>query len=129
MNKWRLVLVMLIGCFSAGSSSEFQAQKGNILSLDANNGLKPANVKIEKDYGKMPLYFIPNKGQMDKQVYYYVQGKDKTVYFTPGGVTYSLASLPETPGPGAGNALKQGFPGTQQLKDSSKQSQRWIVKM
>jgi hypothetical protein len=46
--------------------------------------------KIETDYGKMPLYFIPNRGQMDEQVAYYVQGKDKTLYFTPGGITFAL---------------------------------------
>jgi len=106
MNKRWLVLVMLIVCFIAVSSSESRAQKENVLSLDANSGGNQANVKIEKDYGKMPLTFIPNKGQMDKQVYYYVQGKDKTVYFTSEGVTYSLNS-----------------------KDSLQPSKRWVVKL
>jgi hypothetical protein len=49
------------------------------------------NIKIDTDYGKMPVYFIPNRGQMDKQVAYYVQGKDKSLYFTPEGVTIALA--------------------------------------
>ncbi|MCX6581461.1 MAG: SBBP repeat-containing protein [Candidatus Aminicenantes bacterium] len=106
MNKRWLVLVMLIVCLIAGSSSESRAQKENVLSLDANSGGNQANVKIEKDYGKMPLYFIPNNGQMDKLVYYYVQGKDKTVYFTSEGVTYSL-----------------------NFKDPSQLSQRWVVKL
>ncbi|MCX6580129.1 MAG: SBBP repeat-containing protein [Candidatus Aminicenantes bacterium] len=109
MNKWRLVLVTLIVCFIAVSSSDFRAQQGNVLSPSVNDGRNQANVKIEKDYGKMPLYFIPNKGQMDKKVYYYIQGKDKTVYFTSEGITYSLDS-----------------------KDSSQPSQpsrRWVVKL
>ncbi len=38
----------------------------------------------------MPVYFIPNRGQMDERVAYYVQGKDKTVYFTDEGVTFAL---------------------------------------
>lgn len=42
--------------------------------------------------GKMPLYFIENRGQMDRQVAYYIQGQDKTIYFTPKGVTFSLAA-------------------------------------
>jgi uncharacterized repeat protein (TIGR02543 family) len=92
MKKSYLLLIMLIVCFIAGSSSDSNAQKGNVSSLDANSGLKPVNAKIDNDYGKMPLTFIPNQGQMDKQVYYYVQGKDKTVYFTSEGVTYSLNS-------------------------------------
>ncbi len=47
-------------------------------------------VSIDTDFGKIPLYFIPNKGQMDKQVAYYVQGKDKMIYFTPEGITFAL---------------------------------------
>ncbi|MCX6579113.1 MAG: hypothetical protein NT166_02895 [Candidatus Aminicenantes bacterium] len=90
MNKRWFVLMMLIVCFFTVSSADFRVQKGNPMPPDANNGLKPANVRIDKDYGKMPLYFIPNKGQIGKQVYYYVQGKDKTVYFTSEGLTYSL---------------------------------------
>ncbi|MCU0288589.1 MAG: hypothetical protein MUF15_19630 [Acidobacteria bacterium] len=90
VNKWRLMFAVLILGFFAASSSHFQDRQGRVSPLEANNGLKPANVKVEKDYGKMPLVFIPNKGQMDKQVYFYIQGKDKTVYFTPKGVTYVL---------------------------------------
>ncbi|MBN2408312.1 MAG: SBBP repeat-containing protein [Candidatus Aminicenantes bacterium] len=43
----------------------------------------------------MPVYFIPNRGQMDEQVAYYVQGKDKTVYFTDEGITFALAKVKE----------------------------------
>ncbi len=52
-------------------------------------------VSIDTDFGKMPLYFIPNQGQMDKQVAYYVQGKDKTLYFTPGGITLAMTKPAE----------------------------------
>jgi hypothetical protein len=40
---------------------------------------------------QMPLYFIENRGQADERVAYYVQGKDKTLYFTAQGVTFVLA--------------------------------------
>jgi hypothetical protein len=39
----------------------------------------------------MPLFFVENRGKLDAAVAYYVQGKDKTLYFTPEGVTYALA--------------------------------------
>ena len=39
----------------------------------------------------MPLYFIANKGQVDEQVDYYVQGLDKSIYFTAEGVTFALS--------------------------------------
>jgi hypothetical protein len=37
------------------------------------------------------LYFIENRGQLDPQVSYYLQGRDKTLYFTSTGVTLALA--------------------------------------
>ncbi|MBI1879920.1 MAG: hypothetical protein HYR94_17150 [Chloroflexi bacterium] len=49
------------------------------------------------DFGQMPLYFIENQGQLDEQVAYYLQGSDKTLYFTAEGVTFALtATQPET---------------------------------
>ncbi|MGE5340214.1 MAG: SBBP repeat-containing protein [Candidatus Omnitrophota bacterium] len=38
----------------------------------------------------MPLYFIPNQGQTDQQVAYYIQGEDKSIFFTSEGVTFLL---------------------------------------
>ena len=46
--------------------------------------------KIDRNFGKMPLYFIPNQGQTDARVAYYLQGKDKSIYFTSAGLTYIL---------------------------------------
>jgi hypothetical protein len=50
-----------------------------------------AGVHADRDFGKMPLYFIENQGQLPKDVDFYVQGSDKTLYFTPQGVTFALA--------------------------------------
>jgi hypothetical protein len=47
---------------------------------------------ILESFGRMPLYFVENQGQMDSQVAYYVQGSDKTIYFTPDGVTFALTA-------------------------------------
>ena len=128
MKKWSLIYAVLVLVFFAVSSSHFQAQKGNVSPLEAKSGLKQASVKIDKDYGKMPLIFIPNQGQLDKKVYYYVQGKDKTVYFTSEGITYDLA---------VSNwllALRRVssstvFDDERKLKDTSQPSQRWVVKL
>ncbi len=38
----------------------------------------------------LPLDFIPNRGQVDGQVSFYIKGSDRTVYFTPGGMTLAL---------------------------------------
>jgi hypothetical protein len=132
MKKWSLIYAVLVLVFFAVSSSHFQAQKGKVSPLDANSGLKPANVnvKIDKDYGKMPLFFIPNQGQMDKKIYYYVQGKDKTVYFTSEGVTFSLnASGGSDPFYKRGPTPPKIFDKERQLEDSTKPSTRWVVKL
>src|SRR3954469_22810724 len=38
----------------------------------------------------LPLYFIENQGQVDKRVAFYLQGRDKSVYFTRDGLTFVL---------------------------------------
>jgi len=39
-----------------------------------------------------PLLFILNQGQVDRRVLFYVQGKDKNVYFRADGLTITLAT-------------------------------------
>ncbi len=48
---------------------------------------------LKETLGKMSLCFIENSGQLDKQVAYYVQGRDKMLYFTPQGITFALANM------------------------------------
>ena len=59
----------------------------------------PANriLHSQPDFGKMPVNFIPNRGQLDERVAYYVQGKDKTIYFGAEGVTFVLAKTESSP--------------------------------
>ncbi len=45
-------------------------------------------------FGKLPLYFIENRGQADRRVAYYVTHGGATVYFTPGGLTIALLEAP-----------------------------------
>jgi hypothetical protein len=66
--------------------------------LSATPVMVHASVRQSDDYGRMPLYFIENQGQTDSRIAYYVQGKDKALYFTEEGITYVL-SAPETTGP------------------------------
>ena len=46
--------------------------------------------QVLETYGKLPLYFIENQGQLDARVAYYMQGRDSSVYFTAEGVTFVL---------------------------------------
>ena len=47
-------------------------------------------------FASVPLFFVENRGQVDEQVGLYVQGRDKSVYFTPQGLTFVLTD-PTTP--------------------------------
>jgi len=42
-----------------------------------------ARDRIVESFGKLPLYFVENHGQLDERVAYYIQGSDKTIYFSP----------------------------------------------
>jgi len=53
-------------------------------------GLDEAQGAVKAWLSQSPLYFIDNHGQVDEQVGYYVQAKDKTLYFTSEGVTFVL---------------------------------------
>lgn len=56
----------------------------------------PAGVELpvaqaaRPDLHEAQLYFIENRGQVDPQVSYYLLSRDKTLYFTPTGVTLAL---------------------------------------
>src|SRR4030042_7066345 len=75
---------VLIGVFLLGFGT-----KGPV-SEAGQSVAGPASLVVDRSFGRMPLYFIRNEGQVDSRVGYYVQGKDKTIYFTPEGLTYVL---------------------------------------
>jgi len=86
---WTILSGALIIVFLAGSGG--QGPKVQTASAQTSSVTSSAALNIDRDFGKMPLYFIPNQGQMDARVAYYLQGKDKTIYFTSEGLTYVLS--------------------------------------
>jgi hypothetical protein len=56
----------------------------------AKNLPQPDQVKLQADYGGLPLAFIKNQGQVDEQVLYYLKGREGTIYFTKSGIVYDL---------------------------------------
>jgi hypothetical protein len=87
------------------------------------------SMQADAHWGEMPLYFIANQGQLDDRVAYYVQGSDKTLYFTPEGVTFALTnrttSRESTPAKGR---FRAGF-SARSSEESRGASERWIVKL
>ncbi|UCH51825.1 MAG: SBBP repeat-containing protein [Chloroflexota bacterium] len=45
---------------------------------------------IQEAYGKLPLLFIQNQGQLDESVEYYVKSPSQTLYFTKESIVFDL---------------------------------------
>ena len=52
----------------------------------------PASQNIRPEFGKIPVSFIPNAGQTDGRADFYIQGKDKTIFFGSEGVSFVLSA-------------------------------------
>ncbi|MBI3911127.1 MAG: SBBP repeat-containing protein [Armatimonadetes bacterium] len=87
-----------------------------------------ARVRLQAAFGRMPLAFIENRGQLDPRVAYYVQGRDKRLYFTAAGVTFALSGPEREAGRKGGRGRETAFPPT---GTASRQParQRWVVKL
>ena len=64
-------------------------------------------VRAESSFGRVPLAFVANEGQIDRAIDYYVPGSEKSLYFGSDGITFvlrqpSLSAAPRDPGPIAG---------------------------
>ena len=72
------------------SASDTVPQGPGGISRPPGIGL-PSARRIDADFGKIPLQFIPNEGQIDGNVAYYIPGRDKMIYFTAEGLTFILS--------------------------------------
>jgi hypothetical protein len=64
-----------------------------------------SKVQIEKAYGKLPLHFIHNQGQMDERVKYYTQGSGPSLFFTSEGIYFTLP--PEKPAASGSDPIRK----------------------
>jgi len=84
--------------------------------------------RLDQAYGKLPLYFIENHGQVDGRVAYYLQGRYTTVYFAAEGVTIALTG-PVAPPPAEEPRAIVRPVSFRTLADSAGVPQRWAVKL
>lgn len=82
--KTKLGLSVLTAIFLFLFSVSFLA-----VSVAAAPG-KADKESILEAYGKLPLYFIENKGQLDPRVRFYVKTSGQTLYFTDEGIVFDL---------------------------------------
>ena len=85
-----LVLVLVPIVLSAGLLLAGMARQRGFTNYQTSATVSPQGPRIHTDFGKMPLSFIPNKGQVDGPTVFYVPGKDKTIYFATEGLTFVL---------------------------------------
>jgi hypothetical protein len=84
--------------------------------------------EVEPDFGRMPVYFVENQGQLDEAVAYYIQARDKAIYFTPSGVTYAVTqrqAAEDKEGSTGHGSLDDPLPETQSRQTIA----RWTVKL
>lgn len=58
--------------------------------------VSPSSPLVERNFGAFPLHFVENRGQVDSRARYFVQGSDKTIYFTNSGLTLSMTGTDES---------------------------------
>ena len=65
-------------------------------SLSAPHPKEPdtaTKLKAIESFGKLPLSFTENKGQLNSKISYYLKGKKGTIYFTKEGIVYDLIAF------------------------------------
>ncbi len=138
MKRTHLIITGLMVLLLAGLTGQNRSEPAPSLP----NAPTPEQQKrMVQTLGQLPLYFIENRGQLDEQVAYYVQGSETTVYFTATGVT--IAQTTPAPPPASPLSLRgvfdeksletarcTGFLGRPR-NDScpGNQAQRWSVKL
>ncbi len=80
-----VVLMAFLGVLTFG---EKQGEGGGSFGRPAT--VSPPPPRFDSRFGQVPLQFIPNDGQAGGPVDFYVQGLDKTIYFSKEGLTFVL---------------------------------------
>lgn len=79
------VLAVLFACLQASSAGQTCLTRPQPPA-----GASPRPTVLDAGFGKMPLQFVPNEGQVDGPAAFYLQGRDKTIYFAANGLTFVL---------------------------------------
>ena len=93
-------------------------------------GASPETIaKVKGQVRGLPLYFIENQGQLDKQVAYNVQGRDTSVYFTNDGITLTLQEPPPPAARDASRAERQRRSARNEYAPAEDARKLWAVKL
>jgi hypothetical protein len=93
MRKFFVVgLVVLVGIVLISASVSIPGRKVEDIRYPQKiekNGVKTSvNVKMDPDFGKIPLYFIPNKGQVHEKARFYARTSRYSLWMTKQGLVF-----------------------------------------
>ena len=126
-HKTMMCVVLILTTLVAGFAAVPRRSSARLLAEDVAPAAPDQGPQLEQAFGQMPLYFVENQGQVDDRVRYYLQGRDKTLYFTPEGVTFVLRGGDE---PLARDDRRSISPGSPLLyRDDQQARQGWVVKL
>ncbi len=125
------IVLQAPGRVSSAASSRREAGRAAGRPRAALEEAPAASLRVEQAFGKLPLYFIENRGQLEARVGYYLQGRDTSVYFTSGGVTFALTSQPEETGAREWRFHRASWPGVEfpRAPAAAAPARRWAVKL
>lgn len=83
------------GSLTGADIQDGSAGSADITAIDAVAGEKGAvdelaKARVQEAYSRLPLYFIPNDGQVDKEVMFYERSHGHAAFFTREGVYLTL---------------------------------------
>jgi hypothetical protein len=81
-----VIAALLAGLAVSAAPPAARAASSNIKPPDVTHEMAQPDAatkaRVQAALAQLPLYFVENRGQVDEHVAYYVQGSDKTLYFT-----------------------------------------------
>ncbi|MBM4430405.1 MAG: hypothetical protein FJ026_08690, partial [Chloroflexi bacterium] len=130
MHKRPCLLALVVVFLGAALPSSLADQKPSL--LDRADPL----AATQTTWLQLPLYFVENRGQTDPRVAFYVQGHDKTLYFTSQGITLALSG-PRLDSAGPGTrvisapqiAARPAFAQTCRFPSEPTRREQWALKL
>jgi CSLREA domain-containing protein len=117
LRWWLVILIVLVACAVPHPTSERLPE--------AEVGDQSADPRQRLAIAQLPLSFVANAGQLDPRVKYYIQGSDKTLYFTNEGLTIALTQ-PALINSNEGSAREQA---NSSSPSQPMPTQRYVVKL
>jgi hypothetical protein len=89
--KISFLFVLLIVLSIQGSTSLEQTNQIQPNQRQFKNKELSRNLSLNPDFGKIPLYFIPNEGQVDEKALFYAKTSGYTLWLTEEGLVFDSA--------------------------------------